>query len=259
METICSPSLVDYWLDQRGWMDCSCSLRRSSRKSIDCWTYRSIPFREFSFTKAVHVAYIFKDYVAQPWHQFLIYIFYNVVAFLINAFATRLLPLVTKGAFIWSISGFVIISITLLACSSPTYNSGDLVFRLFLNETGWPDGIAWLLGLLQGGLGLTGYDSVAHMIEEIPMPSKEGPKIMIYCVCVGLFTGFIFLVVLLLVSGPLDAVIDSSAGPVLQIFFDATKSYAGSACLILFPLICLLFATITIMTTSSRMTYAFAR
>jgi len=29
------------------------------------------------------------------------------------------------------------------------------------------DGVSWLLGLLQGGLGLTGYDAVAHMIEEL--------------------------------------------------------------------------------------------
>lgn len=159
--------------------------------------------------------------------------FYNIVAFLINAFGTLLLPLITRGAFIWSISGFVIISITLLACSHGHYNSGDLVFREFINTTGWPDGIAWLLGLLQGGLGLTGYDAVAHMIEEIPNASKEGPKIMIYCVCVGLFTGFIFLMVLLLVSGPLDDVISSSAGPVLQIFYDATNSHAGSICLLL--------------------------
>lgn len=29
------------------------------------------------------------------------------------------------------------------------------------------DGLAWLLGLLQGGFGLTGFDAVAHMIEEM--------------------------------------------------------------------------------------------
>jgi choline transport protein len=104
------------------------------------------------------------SYEAQPWHQFLIYIAYNVIAFLINAFGTVLLPLVTKSAFIWSIGGFTIICITLLACSSPNYNSGEKVFSEFQNETGWPDGIAWLLGLLQGGLGLTGFDAVAHMI-----------------------------------------------------------------------------------------------
>ena len=116
-----------------------------------------------------------------------------------------------------------------------------------------------MLGLLQGGLGLTGFDAVSHMIEELSEPRKEGPKIMIYCVLVGLFTGFILLSVLLLVAGSLDNVISSSAGPVLQIFLDSTKSRAGSVCLLMFPLVCLLFATVGILTTSSRMIYAFAR
>ena len=97
-----------------------------------------------------------------------------------------------------SILGFGVICITLLACSSPNYQSGSFVYRDFFNETGWPDGLAWLLGLLQGGLGLTGFDAVAHMIEEIPAPTIEGPRIMIACVGIGLFTGFVFLSVLLI-------------------------------------------------------------
>lgn len=96
------------------------------------------------------------SYVPQPWHQFLIYIGYNSAAAVINAFGNSILPYVNKTAIIWSIGGFVIISITVLACASPDYNSGDFVYRDFINTTGWPDGIAWLLGLLQGGLGLTG-------------------------------------------------------------------------------------------------------
>ena len=54
-------------------------------------------------------------------------------------------------------------------------------------------------------------------------------------------------------------IIGSASGPLLAIFYKATGSKAGSICLLLFPLVCLLFATISIMTTSSRMTYAFAR
>lgn len=152
---------------------------------------------------------------------------------MINAFGTLLLPVITKGAFIWSIAGFAIISITLLATASPNYNSGSLVFREFRNDTGWPDGIAWLLGLLQGGLGLTGFDAVAHMIEEIPNPSKEGPKIMMACVAIGVGTGFVFLTILLFVAGNLDDVINSSAGPVLQIFYHATNNKAGAICLLM--------------------------
>lgn len=97
------------------------------------------------------------SYTPQRWHQFLIYIGYNLFAFLVNAFGNHALNIFNKAAITWSIAGFAIICITVLACASPNYNSGDLVFRDFINETGWPDGIAWLLGLLQGGLGLTGY------------------------------------------------------------------------------------------------------
>ncbi|CRG88292.1 Peroxisomal biogenesis factor 6 [Talaromyces islandicus] len=199
------------------------------------------------------------SYVPERWHQFLIYVGYNLAAFFVNAFMNSLLPIVTRAAFIWSIGGFVVISITVLACSSPNFNSGDFVFREFLNQTGWPDGIAWLLGLLQGGFGVTGYDAVAHMIEEIPNASIVGPKIMVYCVCIGTFTGAVFLVVLLFVPGNIDDVIESSAGPLLQILYNATNSNAGAICLLMIPLICLLFTATSIMTTSSRMIFAFGR
>jgi choline transport protein len=199
------------------------------------------------------------NYHAERWHQFLIYIGYNLVAMLLNAFGNHLLPYVNKTAIIWSITGFAVICITILACASPDYSTGEFVYGQFINETGWPDGIAWLLGLLQGGLGLTGFDATAHMIEEIPNAVIEGPKIMIYCVAIGTFTGFIFLSCLLFVSGPIDAVISSSAGPLGQIIWNATGSRTGTVCLLIFPLVCMLFATTSIMTTSSRMTYAFAR
>ncbi|OCT46463.1 Choline transport protein [Cladophialophora carrionii] len=198
-------------------------------------------------------------YESHRWHQFLIYIGYNLFAFAVNAFLTRLLPLVNKGALIWSLTGWLVISITVLACSSPDYQGGDFVYRTFINETGWPDGLAWLLGLLQGGLGLTGFDAVAHCVEEVGNPTVVGPRIMIGCVLIGVFTGFIYLSVLLFVAKDVETVISSAAGPMLQIFYDATSNKAGSVCLLMFPLVCLLFAAVSIMTTSSRMVYAFAR
>lgn len=93
------------------------------------------------------------------------------------------------------------------------------------------------------------------MIEEIPNAAIEGPKIMIYCVAIGLFTGFVFLSSLLFVAGDITQVIESKAGPLNQIIFNATNSKAGTVCLLIFPLVCLLFASTSIMTTSSRMTY----
>ncbi|KAH0496162.1 hypothetical protein TgHK011_003540 [Trichoderma gracile] len=199
------------------------------------------------------------NYEPQRWHQFLIYIGFTLASFVINAFLNSFLPLLYRGAFVWSIGGFVLVSITVLACASPDFNTAAFVFREFINQTGWPDGIAWLLGLLQGGLGVTAFDSVAHMIEEIPNAAIQGPKIMVICVAIGTFTGAIFLIVLLFVAGNIDDVISSAAGPLLQILIHATSNTAGAICLLMLPLVCLIFATFSVMTTSSRMIFAFAR
>jgi choline transport protein len=109
-------------------------------------------------------------------------------------------------------------------------------------------------------MGLNGYDAVAHMyihtslkicscslltktrIEEIPNPSVEGPRIMIFCVALGILTGVGFLAALLLVSGgpeEIDHVIQSSAGPLLEILYFSTRSHLLASFLLMFPLICL--------------------
>lgn len=101
-------------------------------------------------------------YEPKSWHQFLIYIFITLLSLFINMFLTRLLPYVTKAAFIWSMTGFVVISITILSCAAPNFQSGDFVYRSFINNTGWSDGVAWLLGLLQGAFALTGRLQCTH-------------------------------------------------------------------------------------------------
>ncbi|KAJ3467546.1 hypothetical protein MRS44_005110 [Fusarium solani] len=205
------------------------------------------------------ISFMHPTYESKAWHQFLIYLGFTFIALFINAFANRLLPLFNKAAFLWSISGFVIISITVLACASPNYQSGGFVYGKFINEVGWPDGLSWLLGLLQGAFALTGFDAAAHMIEEIPNARKEGPRIMIWCILIGMASGFIFLSCLLFVLKDVQTVIESPAGALLQIYFDATNSKAGSVCLIVFSIVCMVFTATAIMTTSARMTYAFAR
>lgn len=231
-------------------------------------------------TFVVNIIALFNpNYEAKAWHQFLIYIAFTLFALIVNAFLTRILPYFTKAAFIWSLAGFVIISITVLACASPNYQSGKFVYGNFINEVGWPDGAAWLLGLLQGAFALTGmfisrafsfwlpplltcyigFDATVHMIEEIPRPHIQGPRIMLYCIIIGMLTGFIFLSCLLFVVADIEKAISSPYGPLLKIFMDATNSRAGSTCLLMFPLLCMLFTTTALVCTSSRMSYAFAR
>lgn len=71
-----------------------------------------------------------------------------------------------------------------LATASKTgYQSATFVFGGFENDTGFPDGVAWILGLLQSSFGLTAYDGILHLCEEIPEPHLIAPKAMILAVC----------------------------------------------------------------------------
>ena len=70
----------------------------------------------------------------------------------------------------------------------------------------------------------------------------NGPKIMIYCVAIAVLTGFIFLVILLFVSGggkTIGEIIESHASPLSQILLAATGSPVVSVCLALFPMMSL--------------------
>jgi choline transport protein len=82
---------------------------------------------------------------------------------------------------------------------------------------------------------------------------------MLLCICIGIFSGFVFLSVLLFCVRDLERVNTARIGPLLQIFLDATGNSGGSIALLIFPLGCMVFTSTALMTTSSRMSYAFAR
>jgi choline transport protein len=46
-------------------------------------------------------------------------------------------------------TGAVIIIITCLTCASPNFQSAEFVFTRYINDVGWNNGVAWILGLLQ--------------------------------------------------------------------------------------------------------------
>lgn len=83
----------------------------------------------------------------------------------------------------WSLLGVLVVSIVLLATSEKT--SARFVFTTFQNETGWPDGVSWILGLLQSALSLIAFDVVLHMAEEMPNPKRDCPRALVYSIAVG--------------------------------------------------------------------------
>lgn len=86
----------------------------------------------------------------KPWQRFLLYIAIGAIAFSYNLFANRFLSHLNKYNMFFTLAGFIISLIVILACAAPDFQSAKFVFGGFINESGWPDGWAWQLGLLQG-------------------------------------------------------------------------------------------------------------
>ncbi|GKU21780.1 unnamed protein product [Fusarium langsethiae] len=130
-------------------------------------------------------------YTVAAWKTYLIFMVVLTFGTLSMTFGNRILGAWNNLALYWSILSVFVASVVLLSTSDKT--DPEFVFATFQNETGWNDGIAWILGLLQSALSLIGYDAVLHMTEEMPTPSRDAPLAMVYAVGVGGTTGTIFI------------------------------------------------------------------
>lgn len=117
--------------------------------------------------------------------------------------------------------------------------------------------LQWFTGLLQAAYGLTAFDSVIHMVEEIPAPRRNAPKAMWLAVVTGAISGFIFMLVCLFCIQDLDAVLNSDV-PFMQLVQDAI-GLQGAAVLLALFIFNGLGQGISVFTTGSRLTWGFAR
>jgi choline transport protein len=69
--------------------------------------------------------------------EFFLYIGFTLIAFMFNCWMENALSLLSRMAFLWSILGFVIIPVVVLACSHSPYADPSFVFSYFVNKTGW--------------------------------------------------------------------------------------------------------------------------
>lgn len=171
------------------------------------------------------------EFESKPYQTFLIYLGYALIALFMNIFTPRVLPHFDQAAIIWSLVGATVILIVCLATASPNFEPASFVFGNFINTTGWSDGVAWILGLLQASFGLIAYDACTHMVEEMPRPHVNAPRTMVLAVLLGSVSGFIFLFTLLFTINDVDTVISSTAGPLIASMYQATNSTAGTICL----------------------------
>jgi len=198
-------------------------------------------------------------YVMERWQAFLAMMLFLVISLVLNVFGVRILPALDAFGLYWSVIGMVVVMVALLVCAKGEYQPPKAVFGTFTNTSGWPDGFAFFLGMLQSWLTTSSTDTAAHLIEEMPNPAITAPRVMWLGPVTGVVTAWPFMVVLLFTLKDFDAVLTSPAGPLGEIYHQVTQSRLGATLLLLISVVAMTFCTQSVGTIVSRMVMSFAR
>ncbi|VUC25521.1 unnamed protein product [Clonostachys rosea] len=207
------------------------------------------------------VQFIHPEYVVYSWHKYLLYVGVIILASLLNIVGSQILPVFNKCIFAFSLATYFVTMITMLVCSYPNYNSFEWVFKDTAISTGWTSHpYAWTLCFVNSLYGFLGTDSGAHMTEEIPNPSVNGPKVIIYPVLIGLVTVIPFACTCMFVIKDMDAILNAPSGlPLIQLYHQATGSRLITVCLMIAFTLCFFACAVAIITGSSRTLWSAAR
>ncbi|KAI9730379.1 MAG: hypothetical protein M1834_005889 [Cirrosporium novae-zelandiae] len=199
------------------------------------------------------------EYIPEGWHGTLMIIATAFMGIFINTFLVKKLPLIEMTAFIVHIVGFFIVVIPMWVMAP--HNSAAKVFTKFEDNGNWGNmGLACLVGMTGAIFGLIGPDSAVHMAEEIKDASRIVPLAMIYAAIFNSILGLLMVVTIGFTIGDIPSVLATKTdSPMIQIFFDSTKSYWATAVMTSIVIFMMFSSLINSIASSSRQMFAFAR
>ncbi|CAH0058621.1 unnamed protein product [Clonostachys solani] len=121
------------------------------------------------------------------WVYFATYQATNIITLILSLFE-NLLPRITKGILTFTFLLLIAIFVGLFAGARERRSGSDVVFY-FYQASGWPDGVSFLIGLNGLNWGFSCLDAIVHISEEIPNPSVNVPKALMWTIIVGFATG----------------------------------------------------------------------
>ncbi|SPO27068.1 related to GABA permease [Ustilago trichophora] len=203
------------------------------------------------------------EWAPEAWHTILTFWACMVIAAIVNAYGVKYnyLDRLNTLSFYWTAAGTLIIAITILARAKDGRKDAEFVFAGWENTSGWPDGWAFFVGLLQASYTLTGYGTVAALCEEVAEPEKQVPRAIVWSVVAASITGFVYLIPVLFVLTPdAAALLSTAAGQPIPVLFSLATGSAGGGFGLLFIILGVFtFAGIGSLTVALRCTWAFAR
>ncbi|KAF2471024.1 amino acid transporter [Lindgomyces ingoldianus] len=199
------------------------------------------------------------DLEIQPWHTFVAYVLITLLVASVCIFANRSIPTLQHiGLMLVVVGGLV--TVIVLAAMPKVHASNSFVWKDFDNITGWPDGVAFLTGVLNGAFTIGTVDAITHLAEEFPNPKVDLPKGVAAQIILGFLTAFCFAIALFYSISDLDAVINSNgAFPLAAIYSQATGNKGGTFGLLFIVLLSLLICLVGTLLTCSRIWWSLAR
>ncbi|KAH7028897.1 amino acid/polyamine transporter I [Microdochium trichocladiopsis] len=222
----------------------------------------SAPFGAANIIQGV-VVLNYEDYVPQTWHWYLIYVAVTLIAFGLNIFGGRVLPVLENLIMALHVIFFFMILIATLVLARGNYQPAEFVFTQFSNGTGWDsDFVAWGIGMVTSAYIMIGYDSAAHMAEEMPDPRRGVPRAMIGSIIVNGIMGFAIVIAVLFSIQDFDAALSARTGfPIIEIFRQLTggSNLAAASAMSCTIAVSAALATVGLVASTSRTLWSFAR
>ncbi|KAK1622867.1 amino acid permease-domain-containing protein [Colletotrichum phormii] len=167
----------------------------------------------------------------------------------------NLLPKISKIMLLFSCTTIVVIFITLFAMSEEHASAKDF-FVTTVNISGWQNGIAFIIGMNGANWSFSCLDVATHLAEEMPRPSTDIPKALIWTIVVGLVSGLLVVTSVLINVPVIDGADDNSA---LALFYRITDSKAAAVGLWVPVMITTIGAVWSIQTWQSRLAWTISR
>lgn len=151
--------------------------------------------------------------------------------------------------------------ISILVCARDHYQPASWVFGDTTNSTGWPStGFAFILALMNGVFCFIGTDCAAHLAEEIPNPSRNVPRAILWPILIGFMIAWPYAVACVASISDIDGVLGGDTGfPLLTIYYQATGSKVGATVLLTMFIVCFFGCMTACLTTCSRTIWAVSR
>ncbi|KAK1691107.1 amino acid/polyamine transporter I [Colletotrichum godetiae] len=194
------------------------------------------------------------NFVYKRWMGFLGFQLLNIVT-VSGASFESLLPKISKIMLLFSCTTIVVIFITLFAMSDEHASAKDF-FVTTVNISGWQNGIAFIIGMNGANWSFSCLDVATHLAEEMPRPSTDIPKALMWTIVVGLVSGLLVVTSVLINVPVIDGADDNSA---LALFYRITDSKAAAVGLWVPVMITTIGAVWSIQTWQSRLAWTISR